>query len=120
MLYFVSDNHSPANPAILKALYEASSGNAGAYGFDGWSARLNGVYSKFFEKEVSVFVTPTGTAANALAISSIAESFGEVLCHSSAHILVAEGGAVELLSGGCRLQAVPGDGGLIDMEQLRN
>jgi len=120
MLYFVSDNNSPASPTILKALYEASQGNAGSYGFDRWSARLHAVFSEFFEKEVSVFVTPTGTAANALAISSIAESFGEVLCHSTAHILSSEGGAVELLSGGCRLQAVGGDGGLIGIEQFRN
>lgn len=120
MLYFVSDNNSPASPAILKALCEANEGNAGSYGFDRWSARLNGAFSEFFETDVSVFVTPTGTAANALAISGIAESFGEVLCHSTAHILVHETGAVELLSGGCRLQAVGGDGGLVGIEQLRN
>lgn len=120
MQYFVSDNASPASPLILKALLDCNVGDEAAYGFDQWSTRLDRRYSEFFETEVSVFVVPTGTAANALAISSISESFGEVLCHPSAHILLSEGGAVEFFSGGCRLQSIDGNDALISAVSLRD
>lgn len=118
MHFFVSDNTSPASPSILKAISEANRGYASAYGHDEWSLALNEKYSEFFEKEVFVYVAPTGTAANALAIASISESFGEVLCHADSHVLVSEGGAIEFFSGGCRLMPMQGEAGLIDLGQF--
>ena len=40
---FASDNYAGAHPAVLAAVGEANAGHAGAYGGDGWTARLEDV-----------------------------------------------------------------------------
>ncbi len=57
-----------------------------------------------------VFPVTSGTAANALALSSLCPPWGSVLCHESAHILNSEGGATSLLSGGALMSGVAGGG----------
>ena len=37
---FGSDNHAGAHPAVLRAMMDANSGNAVAYGADDWTARV--------------------------------------------------------------------------------
>ena len=61
-----------------------------------------------------VFPVTSGTAANALALSALTPPWGAVLCHPSAHIITAEGGATSLLGGGAVMQGVDGAHALID------
>ena len=44
-------------------------------------------YDPRFEREVAVFLVPTGTAANALALATAVPPYGLCLCHREAHIM---------------------------------
>jgi threonine aldolase len=66
---FLSDNTAPVAPAILDAIVQANEGFATAYGDDDWTRSVEHRLAEFFEREVAVFLVPTGTAANALALT---------------------------------------------------
>jgi threonine aldolase len=100
---FASDNMAEVHEAILAAIAAANSGTAPSYGYDNWTRQAEAALSALFEKEVSAFLVLTGTAANALALSSISPAYGSVLCHAEAHINTDECGAPEMFSGGARL-----------------
>ena len=74
--------------------------------------------SNIFEKVVAVFPVPSGTGANALALSTMVPSFGAVLCHEEVHINVDECGAVELYTGGCKLIGLAGLGAKLNVAGL--
>ena len=59
--------------------------------------------AKVFEREVAVFPVMTGTAANALALSTLCPHHGAILCHDHAHIAVDECGAPEFFTHGAKL-----------------
>jgi threonine aldolase len=112
---FASDNAVGAHEAILAAVTEANSGPTRSYGYDRWTVKAEAELSALFEREVSAFLVLTGTAANALALSTICPSYGTVLCHVEAHINTDECGAPELFSGG-RLTGLWGDNGKLTAE----
>lgn len=112
-LDFTSDNSSGAHPAILEALVAANSGPAAAYGADEWTKRAEKALSDIFERDVSVFLVATGTAANALALSAVTDPWGAVLCHEFAHIAADECGAPEFFAAGAKLVGMPGAAGKI-------
>ena len=107
--YFKSDNTAPVAPSILAALTAANHGYTRGYGDDPWTARLAERFDALFEREVRVFPVATGTAANALALATLVPPYGAVLCHEQAHIVRDECGAPEFMSGGARLQLLPGE-----------
>jgi threonine aldolase len=108
--YFKSDNTAPVAPAILAALTAANEGYTRGYGDDPWTLQLAARFNELFEREVRVFPVATGTAANALALATLVPPYGAVLCHEEAHIVRDECGAPEFMSGGARLQLLPGPG----------
>lgn len=110
-LDFTSDNASGAHPRILEALVAANRGSAAAYGADEWSRRAEQALARLFETDVSAFLVATGTAANALALSSALAPWGAALCHQFAHIAADECGAPEFFAAGAKLVGLPGDGG---------
>jgi len=115
-----SDNAAGVAPEILAAVQAASTGSALAYGGDDLTAGLQDVVRTVFEHPTArVFPVTSGTAANALAISAATPPWGAVLCHSSAHIIRAEGGATSLFGGGAVMQGVDGAHALIEPERLR-
>lgn len=116
---FLSDNEAGADPRILAALSRANDGRAAPYGDDDLSARAAAVCSEVFEREAFVFPTPTGTAANALALAALTPPFGAILCHEAAHILTSEAGAAEFFSGGARLVPLQGAHGRFTARTLR-
>jgi threonine aldolase len=63
------------------------------------STELQDKFSEIFEKEVIVFPTASGTAANALALSTMTPSFGNIYCHNLSHINTDECGAPEFYTG---------------------
>jgi threonine aldolase len=115
-----SDNAAGVAPEIFAALQEANTGSALAYGGDDLTARLQGVVRTVFEHPTArVFPFTSGTAANALALSAATPPWGAVLCHPSAHIITAEGGATSLLGGGAVMQGVDGPHALVEPGLLR-
>ena len=66
---FASDNVAGACPEVLEII-KANEGDSTPYGNDPLSTELQDKFSEIFEKEVIVFPTASGTAANALALSN--------------------------------------------------
>jgi threonine aldolase len=116
---FASDNAAPVAPAILDALAAANTGYALAYGNDDWTKKAERRFAEIFEREVAVFLVPTGTAANALALAHVSPPWGVVLCHAEAHVQTDECGAVEFFSGGLKLAGLEGAGGKITPQVLQ-
>src|SRR5260370_8516410 len=108
---FASDNAAGIAPQILAAISRANSGAALAYGGDPWTQRVEARFAEIFEREVAVFLVPTGTAANALALAHLTPPWGAVLCHDEAHIATDECGAPEFFGGGIKLVGLPGEAG---------
>jgi threonine aldolase len=107
---FRSDNAAGVAPEIMAAVADTNAGTALAYGADAVTERLVSVVREVFEhRSARVFPVTSGTAANALALTSLCPPWGSVLCHESAHILTSECGATSLLGGGAVVRGVPGD-----------
>ena len=88
---FRSDNAAGAAPEIVAAIESVNTGTAIAYGDDDVTARLHGVVREVFEHETArVFPVTSGTAANALSLTSVCPPWGAVVCHETAHILNSE------------------------------
>jgi threonine aldolase len=116
---FASDNTAPIAPKILEALSNANSGYALGYGNDDWTRQVERRFAEIFEREVSVFLVPSGTAANALALAHVSPPWGVVLCHAQSHIMTDECGAVEFFGGGLKLVGLAGEGAKIAPQTLR-
>ena len=108
---FASDNAAGIAPDILAAIARANEGAALAYGRDPWTERVERRFCEIFEREVAVFLTATGTAANALALAHLAPPWGAVICHEQAHIATDECGAPEFFGGGLKLVGLGGAAG---------
>src|SRR5207302_3533855 len=115
---FASDNAAGIAPEVLAAIAQANNGATLAYGNDDWTKRVEEKFAEVFEHAVAVFLTATGTAANALALAHLTPPWGAVLCHDEAHIALDECGAPEFFGGGIKLVGLPGAGGKIASETL--
>jgi threonine aldolase len=108
---FRSDNVAGVAPEILAAIAAANAGTAPSYGADAITERLAGRFAAVFEHEVRVFPVATGTAANALALASLAPAWGAIYCHEAAHVQTDECGAPEFFTGGAKLLPLAGADG---------
>lgn len=117
---FRSDNEVGAHPGILEAVSRAfSAGTAPSYGADDWTQRVERRLREIFAKpDLLAFPVATGTAANVLALSCCAPSWGAIYCHPEAHINVDEANAPEFFTSGAKLLPIPGPAGKIDQKQL--
>jgi threonine aldolase len=104
---FRSDNVDGAAPEILEALVEANAGTAAPYGDDEYTRRMNERFAVLFERPVSVFPLSSGTGSNSIALASMANPYGSIYCHETAHINVYECGAPEFFTG-AKLVGLPG------------
>src|SRR5436190_20343374 len=118
-MYFASDNTAGIAPEILAAIGKANTGYALGYGNDDWTKRVEQRFAEIFQREVAVFLVPTGTAANALAIAHLTPPWGAVLCHARSHIATDECGAPEFFGGGIKLVTMPGQAGKITPSGLQ-
>src|SRR5216684_3778530 len=100
---FSSDNAAGVSPEIMAALAAANAGSQPSFGADSISERVERRLAEIFERDVAVFPVATGTAANALALATVAPPWGVVYCHAEAHIAVDECGAPEFYAGGARV-----------------
>jgi threonine aldolase len=116
---FASDNGAGVAAPILEAIVASSQVNAPAYGADEYSARAIAMLSDVFETKVEAFLTPTGTGANALALAAMVRPWDAVFCHEEAHVHDDECAAPEFFTGGAKLVGIPGLGGKITPDGLR-
>jgi len=108
---FASDNAAGVAPAVLDAISRANAGFALGYGNDDLTRAVERSMAALFERDIAVFLVPTGTAANALALAHLTPPWGGVLGHAEAHIAIDECGAPEFFGGGLKLIGLPGVGG---------
>jgi threonine aldolase len=117
-MQFASDNIVGASAPVLQALVKANAGALPAYGNDEITRRVKARFSEIFEREVSVFLVTTGTAANALALASAVPPWGLCICHQEAHVIDDECGAPEFFMHGAKLMGLPGVGGKLTAEAV--
>ncbi|HZW46824.1 MAG TPA: low specificity L-threonine aldolase [Microvirga sp.] len=115
---FASDNIVGASAQVLQALARANAGAMAAYGGDEITRRVKARFNEIFEREVSVFLVTTGTAANALAPSSAVPPYGLCVCHREAHVIDDECGAPEFFMHGAKLAGLPGTGAKLTAESV--
>jgi threonine aldolase len=108
-----------ASPEVIAAIAACNMGLALPYGHDALSQRLQRKLSDIFEREVSVFLVSTGSAANALSLATLTPPWGSVLSHAEAHINRDECGAPEFYTNGAKLVQLSGPRGKIDLAALK-
>ena len=113
-MIFSSDNWAGAHPRIMEGLARHAGGFSAAYGNSDLDKAVAAKFSEVFERDVAVFFVATGTAANSLAMASLAKPGGVVFAHREAHMIEDESGAPEYLTGGARVKPVDGPLGRID------
>jgi threonine aldolase len=117
-MHFLSDNTVGASAKVLAAINVANAGIEGSYGADSWTRRAEAALNALFECEVSAFLVPNGTAANALACAAIVPPWGALLTHQESHVMEDECGAPEFFMGGAKIIGLPGVGGKITPHAL--
>lgn len=117
---FRSDNICAISPPIMEAIIKANHGAQKSYGQDNYSKELKDKLSDIFEKQVSVFLANTGTAANCLALTAIIKPYEFIACHKQAHINTDECGAPSFFTGGANLLLIEGGKAKMDAKYLSN
>lgn len=115
---FASDNVMGASAPVLEAIMAANAGPMPAYGSDPLTKAVEARFRDLFERDVAVFLTATGTGANALALSALVPPYGMAVCHREAHVIDDECGAPEFFMHGAKLAGLPGDAAKIAPETL--
>ncbi len=119
-LGFTSDNIAGASPEVVEAIVASSTGQASPYGADDLTERVERKLADIFEREVSVFLVPTGTAANALCLAAMTPPWGNIYCHPASHINNDECGAPVFFANGAKLVTVDGPAAKMDPANLGN
>ena len=115
---FASDNTAGMAPEALDALVRANSGAMVSYGADEISTRAADLIRERLQADAEVRFLFSGTAANALALSMVADRFESVLAHEHAHVCTVEAGAPGFFGQGLGLTRLSGPSGRIDEASL--
>ncbi len=105
----MSDNAAPVHPRVWQALQDADA-SAPPYDGDALSQSLDARFGELFGRDCAVLWVATGTAANCLALASMVQPHGGVVCHREAHIEMDEGGAPGFYLHGAKLLLAEGAG----------
>ena len=114
---FLSDNAAPVHPKVWEAMRAADSAD-NPYDGDALSAQLDERFSDLFGRECAGLWVATGTAANCLALATMCQPYGGVVCHEEAHIEVDEGGAPGFYLHGAKLMLCAGEGAKLTPEGI--
>jgi threonine aldolase len=107
---FGSDNHAGTHPAVMRAIVEANSADAVAYGADPWTEKVTGEIRRLSGAQGGVYLVLNGSGANVLGLGLLLGRHEAVICAESAHINTDEcGGAEQIL--GTKLLTVPAPDG---------
>ena len=116
---FASDNRSGICPEAWDALARANAaGHTPSYGEDPWTDKARGVFREIFETDCEVHFVFTGTAANSMAIATLAHGHEAVICHKTAHIETSECGAPQFYTDGVTLHTCDGANGKLDVREV--
>lgn len=115
---FLSDNAASVHPQVWAAMRAADEADA-PYDNDALSRSLDAAFGALFGREVGVVWVATGTAANCLALATMCEPHGAVVCHREAHIEMDEGGAPGFFLHGAKLLLADGDGAKVTPAAVR-
>ena len=116
---FASDNYAAAHPAVLQAMVDVNEGHQVAYGEDDSTKQLSLLIKQHFGESAEVFPVFNGTGSNVAALSALMERWEAVICASSAHINMDEGGAPEKVAG-LKLWTVPTPDGKLTPELIES
>jgi threonine aldolase len=114
---FGSDNHSGTHPAVMRAILEANTGDAVAYGADPWTERATTELRRLAGAQGEVYLVLNGSGANVLGLGLLLGRHEAVICADSAHINTDECGAAERILG-TKLLTVPAPGGKLTPELI--
>ena len=114
---FLSDNAAPVHPKVWEAMRAADSAD-NPYDGDALSAQLDERFSDLFGRECAGLWVATGTAANCLALATMCQPHGGVICHEEAHVEVDEGGAPGFFLHGAKLILASGEGAKLTPESI--
>jgi threonine aldolase len=78
---------------------------------------MNARFASVFEHELQVFPASSGTGSNSIALAALANPYGAIYCHESAHVNTYECGAPEFFTG-AKLVGLPGAGFKLDPAAL--
>ena len=116
---FASDNHAGVLPELLEAIARANDGHAVAYGADRFTARLEELFRREFGPAARAAVVFNGTGANVVAQQALCRRpYEAVICASTSHLNVDEGGAPERVAG-LKLLAIDTPDGKLSPELVR-
>ena len=112
-MQFLSDNAARVHPKVWAAMQAADAPDT-PYDGDALSQKLDAAFTELFGRECAVLWAATGTAANCLALATMAEPHGGVICHREAHIEMDECGAPGFYLHGAKLLLADGAGAKLD------
>ncbi len=115
---FASDNYAGICPEAWQSMAEANRSHTPAYGDDFWTSRASDLLRDLFETDCEVFFVFNGTAANALALASMCQSYHSIVCHELAHVETDECGAPEFFSNGTKVLLAKGEAGRVGPEAV--
>lgn len=115
---FASDNYAGICPEAIAALLAANRGHACPYGEDAWTQDACDLLREFFETNCEVYFAFNGTAANALAVATLCQSYHSVICHEAGHLETDECGAPEFFTNGTKILVVGGMDGKLDLQAV--
>ena len=106
-MQFLSDNAARVHPRVWQAMQAADAVDT-PYDTDALSRQLDEAFSDLFGRDCAALWVATGTAANCLALATMVQPHGGVVCHREAHIEMDEGGAPGFYLHGAKLLLVDG------------
>ena len=99
-MFFASDNSGPAHPKVMESMMRANEGYRFGYGADPEMDRVREMVRDLFEApDAAVYLVATGTAANAIALGTLAQPWETIFCTKPSHINEDECNAPEFYSG---------------------
>lgn len=114
---FLSDNAAAVHPKLWEAMRAADEPD-NPYDGDRLSAELDAAFTALFGRECAALWVATGTAANCLALGTMVQPHGGVVCHREAHIEVDEGGAPGFFLHGAKLMLAEGEGAKLSPDSI--
>lgn len=114
---FLSDNAALVHPNVWEAMRAADNAD-NPYDGDALSAELDARFTDLFGRECAGLWIATGTAANCLALATMVQPHGGVVCHEESHIEVDEGGAPGFYLHGAKLMLARGEGAKLTPDDI--
>lgn len=115
---FLSDNAAAVHPKVWDAMRAADEPDS-PYDGDALSRRLDEAFSVLFGRDCAAIWAATGTATNCLALATLVQPHGGVVCHREAHIEMDEGGAPGFYLHGAKLMLAEGEAAKLTPETIR-